>query len=68
MLVSRKNLALIHFVAREAPSGLDVGHAAHQSIKGCAAAGLGSILGEPLAESGIQSFMLRSCHQSGLLD
>jgi hypothetical protein len=68
MFVSRKNLALIHFVPAEAPSCLYMLQAFHQRIKLLRAAALCRKLFQPLSEHGVQRFMLGFGQQARLLD
>jgi hypothetical protein len=68
MFVSRKYLALIHFVAREVPAGLDIPESAHQSIECGTAASTGSVHLEPFPKCSIQSLALRLGHKPGLID
>ena len=59
MFVSRKNLPLIHFVPAEVATGANVTEALHQSFVGLSFAVLGGELEKPLAEQGIEGFVLR---------
>jgi len=68
MLVSRKYLALIHFVAREVATGLYVAEAAHKSIECSALPRTGGVLLEPLPKRRIQGFALGLGHAPGLFD
>jgi len=68
MLVSRKNLALIHFVPGETATRVDVTKAAHQGVHFLAAARLRGELHEPFAKCGVQGLALCPRHQACLLD
>jgi hypothetical protein len=68
MFVSRKYLALIHFVAREVPAGLDIAESAHQSIECGPPASTGSVHLEPFPKCSIQGLALRLGHKPGLID
>lgn len=68
MLVSRKNLTLIHFVAGEVAPGLNIAKPVHESVERCPPASTTRILLEPFSKSGIQGFALGLGHQSSLLD
>jgi hypothetical protein len=68
MFVSRKNLALIHFVAGEVAPGLNIAKSVHESVECCPSASTTCILLEPLSKSRIQSLALGLGHQSSLLD
>src|SRR5580700_1240365 len=68
MLVSRKNLPLIHFVPAETPAGLHMFEAFHESVVFPRAAALRRELLEPLAEQGVKGLMLRLGQEAGLFD
>jgi len=68
MLVSIKNLALIQFVPSEAPPRLHMFKAFHESVEILGAAAAGCELFEPLAEHGVEGFMLGFGQQARLLN
>ena len=68
MFVSRKYLALIHFIARETATRLHIAEPAHQSVESGAAAGTSRVLLKPLSKCGIQGLILGLGHQPGLFD
>jgi hypothetical protein len=68
MFVSRKNLALIHFVTGEVPAGLYVSHAAHECIKRCPSTGAGGVLLEPFPECSIKRSAFRLGDHTGTLN
>jgi len=68
MFVSRKYLALIHFIARKVAAGLHVTEPAHKSIECRSTASTGSIHLQPFPKSGIQGLALRFSHKPRLLD
>ena len=68
MFVSRKNRALIHFVAGEMAPGLDIAEPVHKRIERSAASGAPRILLEPFSKSCIESLALGLRHHPGLLD
>ena len=68
MFVSRKYLALIHFVAREMPARLHVSKPAHQGIERRATARPGGVFLKPLPKGGIQSLALGLSHQARSFD
>ena len=68
MLVSRKNLAFIHFVSIEVTAGLDVPQPLHQGIDFLCIARLGGKLQQPFAKGGIESLALGSSDEARLLN
>src|SRR5258708_17756971 len=68
MLVSRKNLPLIHLVPSVGPGRPHVLQAPHQRVDSCAPSCLCRILFQPLAESRVQRLVLRPCDLPCLLD
>ena len=68
MFVSRKYLALIHFIAREVATWLHVAEPAHESIKRDAPTSTSRVLLEPLPKSCIQGLALGLGHKPGLFD
>jgi len=68
MLVSRKNLALIHLIPREAAAGIDTFQARHKSIEIARGTGAGHIVIEPLPKGDIQCGVARAGHESSLFD
>jgi len=68
MFVSRKNLALIHFVPVETATRTDVTQPPHQGVHFVAVAPLRGELHQPFPEDGIQRFVLRARHEPRLLD
>src|ERR1035441_6207874 len=68
MFVSRKYLALIHFVAREVRARLHVAEPAHESIECGASASPSRVLLEPLPKCGVQGLVLGLGHEPGLFD
>src|SRR5216684_1647894 len=68
ILVSRKNLPLIHLVPGVGSVRADMAETPHQRIDSGASSRLCRILLQPLAEGRIQSLVLRPRHQTGLLD
>jgi len=68
MLVSRKNLALIHFFAREMAAGLDISQSAHESVKSRATASTSCVLLKPFPKCRVQSLAFRLSHEPGLFD
>jgi hypothetical protein len=68
MFVSRKYLALIHFIAREVPARLDIAESAHQGIECGSPASPGSVRLQPLPKCGIQGLALGLGHKPGLVD
>jgi hypothetical protein len=68
ILVSRKNLPLIHFVPVETPAGLHMLQPFHEGVKFLASAVLSGKLLEPRTKQGVERFMLGFCELPGLLD
>ena len=68
MLVSRKNLALIHFVSGEATAGVDVTKAAHDGVHFFTVARLRGKLHQPFPEHGIERLALRARQETRLLN
>jgi hypothetical protein len=68
MFVSRKYLALIHFIARKVAAGLDIAESAHKGIECGAATGASGVLLKPLPKCGIQCRALRLGDQPGLFN
>src|SRR5271157_327025 len=68
MLVSRKNLALIHLVPAEAPPRLHVPQAFHQSVELLRAAALCRKLFQPLTEHSVERLMAGFGQEARLLD
>jgi hypothetical protein len=68
MFVSRKNLALIHFVTGEVPSGLYVSQSAHQCVERSSTTTAHGVLLKPLSEGGVKRFAFRLRHQAGSLN
>src|SRR5690348_253191 len=68
MLVSRKNLPLIHLVPCIGPGRPHVLQAAHQRVDRCSPASLCRILLQPLAERCVQRLVLSPRHQPRLLN
>jgi len=58
MLVSRKNLPLIHLVSGKRSRRTHMTQTLHKRIHGSASAGLCRVLFQPLPESSIESFVL----------
>jgi len=68
MLVSRKNLSLIHFVAGKSAPGPDMSKALHQRVVLLVAPGLGGELLEPFAKSAIQRLTPSASDGAGPFD
>src|SRR5258707_3276846 len=68
MLVSRKNLPLIHFVRGVGSSGSHMSQAAHKRAHSRPASRLRRILLQPLAEGRIQGLMPRPRYEACLLN
>ncbi len=68
MFVSRKYLALIHFVAREVPTGMDVSKPAHKGVECGTTTGARGVHLEPLSKSSVQGLTLRLGYIPGLFD
>jgi len=68
MLVSRKNLPLIHFVSSELAASVDMAKPSHQGIILGASSSSGRELFEPLAKSSIKCPALRTRHGAGFVD
>ena len=68
MFVSRKYLALIHFIARKVAAGLHVAESAHKGIECGAATGARGVLLKPLPKCGIQCRALGLGDQPGLFN
>jgi hypothetical protein len=65
MLVSRKNLSLIHFVAGKSAPSPDMSKTLHQRVVLLVAPGLGGELLEPFAKSSIQRLTPSASDGSG---
>jgi len=68
MLVSRKNLSLIHLVAGEPASGFDVLKPLHQRVILCPTSRLRRKLFEPFAKDDIQCFVTGASYRPSLFD
>src|ERR1700757_3237674 len=68
MLVSRKNLSLIHLVAVEPAPGFDVLKPLHQRVILCPTSRLRRKLFEPFAKGDIQGFVTGASYRPGLFD
>jgi hypothetical protein len=68
MFVSRRYLALIHFIARKVAAGLNVAKSAHKGLERGTPAGTSRVLREPLPKGCIQGLALGFGHKPGLLD
>src|SRR5277367_5138498 len=68
MFVSRKNLALIHFVPGIRTGGAHVFEPSHEGVHARARPFLRRVLLQPLAESRVQRLMPRARHQAGLFN
>src|ERR1039458_1135582 len=68
MLVSRRNLPLIHFFPRIGAGGAHVSQTAHQRIHGGATTRLRCVLLQPLAEGRVQRRVPRLRNQPRLLN
>lgn len=68
MLVSRKNLPLIHLVSRIRTLRPDVTQPPHERVNRCSASRLRRVFLEPLAKGSIQRGVARLRYQPGLLN
>ena len=68
MLVSRKNLTLIHFIPAEAVASLDMTKAPHECVHLLPIAGLSGKLQQPLPEGCVEGPALRAGNQPRLLN
>jgi hypothetical protein len=68
MLVSRKNLTLIHLVPCKAPPSLHMLQPSHKRVVFLNAAGARGELRKPFAKGGIEGFMLGFSDKAGLFN
>jgi hypothetical protein len=68
MLVSRKNLPLIHFVPCEAATGANVTEALHQGFVGLRFSVLRGELEKPFAEEGVEGLVLGLSQRASLFN
>src|SRR5271157_4758618 len=68
MLVSRKNLTLIHFIPAEVAASVDMTKASHECVHLLPIAGLSGKLQQPFPEGCVEGPALRAGHQPCLLN